>query len=82
VEVSQLLVGEIGLLEEGGELLLGQVSPLLCVADELAQLVGILKRRYFGEKNFVFGSQPYVSPAARCESLWPPTRRRIINVAR
>jgi hypothetical protein len=48
VEVLQLLVGEIGFLEEGGEFLLGQVSALLRVAYELAQLVGFLERRCVG----------------------------------
>jgi hypothetical protein len=66
MEVLELLVGEVRLLEEGGELLLRQVSPLLSVAYELAELVGILKRSYFGEKYFFFCSQPLLPlpPAA------------------
>jgi hypothetical protein len=48
VEVLQLLVGEVGFLEKGGELLLGQISAFLRVAYELAQLVGFLERRCFG----------------------------------
>jgi hypothetical protein len=48
MQVLELLVGKVALLEEGGELLLRQVTALLRVADKLAQLVRFLNRRYVG----------------------------------
>jgi hypothetical protein len=72
VEVLELLVGEVGLLEKGGELLLAQITPLLSVAYELTQLVGVLKGRYLSEKYFVFRRQPYVPRACR-KSIGLPT---------
>ena len=58
VELDDLLLGDLDLLQAGGDLLEGQETALLAFGDEGAQLVDLRDRRLALEQCFGLSAQP------------------------
>src|SRR5207248_4769965 len=60
VELGQLLLGDLDLLERGGDLLEGEEAALLALREERLELVGLGERRFVGEQSV--GLRGHVQP--------------------
>ena len=75
MQLRDLLLGDLDLLEVGGDLLEGQEPSLLAFGDQLAQLVELPDRRLVGEQNLGLGAHAPIFPRRHAALRADPTLR-------